>query len=110
MSEIFRVLKGGGILYAVTLFYPKESTFMDPTHVNFITKNTHKYFVEPYLWGTMYGFKGNFLFLRNDVVNFETEVNGRHGFRKAYSKAFETLIPRLRKHMAWKFCAIKNLL
>jgi SAM-dependent methyltransferase len=108
MSEIFRVLKGGGEFFAVTPFYPKESAFMDPTHVNFITKNSHKYFVEPYTWAKMYGFDGNFLCLRCDVVNFESEVNGRHGARAVFSKVLETLLPRLRQHIVWRFRAIKH--
>lgn len=44
MNEVYRVLKPGGKFYALTPAYPKESAFTDPTHVNIITKNTHKYF------------------------------------------------------------------
>ena len=47
MNEIYRVLKPNGIFYGITPVYPKESVFVDPTHVNFITKNSFKYFVYP---------------------------------------------------------------
>ena len=45
MNEIYRVLKPNGIFYAITPVYPNESVFVDPTHVNFITKNSYKYLV-----------------------------------------------------------------
>ena len=38
MNEIYRVLKLGGIFYAITHGYPRNEAFVDPTHVNFITK------------------------------------------------------------------------
>ena len=46
MNEIYRVLKNRGKFYAFTPYYPKAQVFQDPTHVNFITVDTHEYFVE----------------------------------------------------------------
>jgi len=64
MNEIYRVLKPGGILLSVTPAYPATEAFQDPTHVNFITKDTFPYyFCEDYLWAKMYGFIGNFKLL-----------------------------------------------
>lgn len=70
MSEIYRVLKPGGIGYFATPAYPHKEAFMDPTHVNFITEHTLQYFCypSPYTnwWSQLegcqnyYGFKGQF--------------------------------------------------
>ena len=38
MSEAHRVLKNGGIFYAMTPVYPRKEAFVDPTHINIITK------------------------------------------------------------------------
>lgn len=64
MSEIYRVLKPGGIFYAKTPAWPSEEAFQDPTHVNIITDNTLPYYFcwHPYggPWAHIYGFKGRF--------------------------------------------------
>lgn len=60
MSEIYRVLKPGGIFLAVTPAYPRPEAFQDPTHVNIITEKTHRYFLGPNPLARMYGFKGAF--------------------------------------------------
>lgn len=44
MNEIWRVLTPGGVFRAHTPCYPKDKTFADPTHVNFITQETAYYF------------------------------------------------------------------
>jgi SAM-dependent methyltransferase len=79
MNEIFRVLKINGQFYAQTPAYPYPTAFSDPTHVNFITPDTIKYFgkevtgdghiVEDdrFSLGQRYGFNGNFLILRNQT-------------------------------------------
>jgi SAM-dependent methyltransferase len=64
MDEIWRVLAPGGRLYAVTPAYPSPEAFQDPTHVNFITEQTHTYFCGPEAMGRMYGFSGHFRPLR----------------------------------------------
>jgi SAM-dependent methyltransferase len=61
MSEICRVLKDGGILLSDTPVYPRESTHVDPTHVNIITIDTFRlYFAHPHNWARRYGFVGDF--------------------------------------------------
>jgi SAM-dependent methyltransferase len=61
MSEIWRVLKPGGLFNAQTPAFPNPETFQDPTHVNFITEKTYVYFAGEHLnLGQSYGFKGKF--------------------------------------------------
>lgn len=69
MSEIFRVLRPGGIFLAVIPAFPSENAFMDPTHVNIISIPTARVFgVEDSSqeFRAMYGFKGKFEILHND--------------------------------------------
>jgi SAM-dependent methyltransferase len=61
MSEIFRVLKPGGLFLSVTPVYPKDAAFRDPGHVNYITAETFTlYFDAGNNWAAGYGFKGGF--------------------------------------------------
>jgi SAM-dependent methyltransferase len=77
MSEIHRILKRQGLFFAKTPAYPYPTAFSDPTHVNIITTDTVKYFGKELTGdgivmaddrlklGQRYGFKGEFLILRN---------------------------------------------
>lgn len=107
MSEVYRVLKPGGTFYAITPLYPKESAFVDPTHVNFISKNTHKYFTEPHAWAEMYGFAGAFTVKRVKTVNFDYEVSPRQGLIRIIKWIVCILIPRSKQHIVWHFVASK---
>ena len=69
MDEVWRVLAPGGRLYAVTPAFPSAAAFQDPTHVNFITDETHTYFCCPDALGRMYGFNGQFRALRVQRVH-----------------------------------------
>lgn len=62
MSEAYRVLRPNGILFLVTPAYPSPAAFQDPTHVNFITEETVKYFLGPNASANKmgYGFEGSF--------------------------------------------------
>lgn len=62
MNKIWRVLELGGKLLAHTPAYPKKETFSDPTHVNFISEDTVKYFCGGDYMGLSksYGFNGMF--------------------------------------------------
>ena len=60
MNEISRVLRPGGLFYAVTPCYPDPAAFTDPTHVNFMTLKTCSYFTGDQPKARMYGFAGHF--------------------------------------------------
>ena len=60
MSEIYRVLRPGGLFLAATPAIPKPETFVDPTHINFLTKKSHQYFCGASPMARMYGFEGRF--------------------------------------------------
>lgn len=67
MQEIYRVLKVGGIFYAVTPGYPSNAAFQDPTHINFISLETLSYFSgdTAHAANLGYGFTGKFEVLHN---------------------------------------------
>lgn len=61
MSDIYRVLKPGGLFLSSTPCIPYPAAFQDPTHVNYITPETFaEYFDDEKTWAKMYGFKGKF--------------------------------------------------
>jgi hypothetical protein len=62
MNEVWRVLKPNGIFKAHTPAFPKQESFVDPTHVNFITDQTVNYFCggEYTNLSKSYGFDGMF--------------------------------------------------
>lgn len=107
MNEIWRVLKHGGLLYAVTPAYPRQEAFVDPTHVNIITENTHIYFTEPLLMAKMYGFVGSFKVRRAEWMRpmYEWEPDEptlSHRFKKIKNR-----IKGRNTHFLWEFEAIK---
>jgi SAM-dependent methyltransferase len=74
MNEIWRVLKPGGLLYAVTPVYPGTAAFQDPTHVNIMTVDTHTYFTRPQKMAAMYGFVGEFAVRRVQLTRPDPKV------------------------------------
>lgn len=56
MSEIRRILKPNGIFLAVTPAYPSSSAFQDPTHINFISRETLIYFDKTTNWAKTLGY------------------------------------------------------
>ena len=61
MTEIYRVLKVGGVFLSYTPAFPHPSAFQDPTHVNIITDRTFDvYFCKPIRYASVYGFTGAF--------------------------------------------------
>lgn len=104
MNEIHRTLKNNGEFYAITPLYPLESAFVDPTHVNFITENTYKYFCIPDTWAAMYGFQGKFEVLRVKRVNFDEEINKK---TKIKNIVLNFLFPKRKQHIVWHLKAIK---
>jgi SAM-dependent methyltransferase len=107
MNEIYRVLKSRGRFYAITPYYPNDAAFQDPTHVNFITNMTHRYFCEPFLLASMYGFKGKFRVIRSIPVkpgNIYEPV--KLNFRQKF-KSLKDEFRNRKSHLLWEFEAIK---
>jgi len=69
MQEVWRVLAPGGLFYALTPAFPNPEAFVDPTHVNIITDQTHDYFCGDAPMAQMYGFEGRFKALRAQWVH-----------------------------------------
>ena len=73
INEVHRVLKPGGNFLCSTPCFPLETAFSDPTHVNYITKDTFKYyFDDQHQWGKGYGVKASFSIV--DQVMTETHL------------------------------------
>lgn len=121
MDEIWRVLAPGGRLYALTPAYPHPEAFVDPTHVNIITDESHAYFCGESPLGRMYGFTGRFRAIR--VVRTErasaysalANSPQNHGPAKRFARAVRRWIRFLRGKRAhlqpawllWELEAIK---
>ncbi len=66
MNEVSRVLRPGGVALFVTPAFPGKMVFSDPTHQNFITIDTIKYFISNSnntaapATEMKYGYKGDF--------------------------------------------------
>ncbi len=68
MSEVLRCLKPEGIFIALTPAIPSPIAFQDPTHVNFVTKETLELYFSgdnPWAGSLGYGFTGSFEILFN---------------------------------------------
>lgn len=107
MSEIWRVLKPNGMFYALTPAFPNGAAFHDPTHVNFITERTHKYFCGSVAYAIDYGFKGQFEALNVEWIRGDEafrEVDALEKFRRWYRNNFKK---RKNSHLIWELKAIK---
>lgn len=108
MNEVWRILRPGGRLYAVTPAYPSEKAFIDPTHVNFITDRTHHYFCGSRPLAGMYGFIGRFEPVRAKRIRLKYDyepitLSSSQRFRKIVD-----FIGRKRSHMLWELEAVKH--
>ena len=107
MNEVHRILKPKGIFYALTPGYPNQAAFVDPTHVNFITSKSHKYFTLPKLRARPYGFKGSFkLAKRVKWVKVTNELE-ENNFKKLLKKFFYFFFYKKRSHLLWQFECVK---
>lgn len=108
MNEIWRVLKDGGLLYAVTPAFPKEKALRDPTHVNIITHKTYRYFTEPDLMARMYGFHGSFRLIRQCWIRPRNAYEPlTMGFGERLTRLGEKLTGQ-QSHLVWEFAANKR--
>ncbi len=109
MNEAYRVLKPGGVFYAITPCYPRMEAFTDPTHVNFITKKTHTYFTFPNLAGSMYGFNGKFRVIKvKKVKASQVGKEGRLWIIRLLKDVLYSILYIKKSHIIWKFEAIKE--
>lgn len=109
MNEIYRVLKPGGLFLASTPAYPSIAAFTDPTHVNFITDQTHKYFTGDQPAARIYGFDGMF-YVRN--VRWDTPHNSdnpnENQFRKQLRRIHRKIVGEGLTHVYWEMIAHKR--
>jgi SAM-dependent methyltransferase len=109
MNEIYRVLKPGGIFYAITPGYPRNEAFVDPTSVNFITKKTHTYFLNPKYKARMYGFQGKFKIMRKvKWIKLTQETKNDWWIIKVIKNIFYTIYFIKKSHLIWEFKALKD--
>jgi len=109
MNEIYRVLKPGGIFYAITPGYPRNEAFVDPTSVNFITKKTHTYFLSPKYKAHMYGFKGKFKIVRKvKWIKLTQETRNDRWLIKVLKNIFYTIYFTKKSHLIWELQSLKD--
>lgn len=105
INEIYRILKPNGLFYAVTPAFPSEEAFVDPTHVNIITRKTHRYFTAPHYMANMYGFVGKFASLRVQWIRFDKSVSYQPhslSISKSLRSFFDTIFKK-KNHLLWEF-------
>lgn len=102
MNEIWRVLKPGGLLYAVTPAYPHRLAFSDPTHVNYIDDRTLGYFCGDQPMGAMYGFKHRFAVRRQKRLHPRGDIHPEQPSATLRLKAIADSVMRRRSHLAWE--------
>lgn len=117
MQEVHRVLEPQGIFVALTPAFPRLSAFSDPTHVNFITRDTHTYFSgDNFAKALGYGFTGSFsivhvgwvlpthkLFERNTEINNLKRRLHRLGSLLSYLGLSALRARDPRTHLLWVF-------
>ena len=107
MNEVSRVLRSGGLFYALTPCHPSEAAFSDPTHVNVMTAKTHRYFTGDQPLGRMYGFTGTFALRRAEWGVHKDSLDPSSSL--TFSQRFRRLNHRFHgkfSHVIWEFeCA-----
>jgi len=108
MSEVWRVLKPGGVFYAVTPAYPRAEAFQDPTHVNIITDKTHDYFCRDFAYTKNYGFSGQFKCLEARWVFPRLALTAEPSLKKRYRSFVRTCFKgQTKTHFLWQLEAVK---
>jgi hypothetical protein len=103
MNEVHRVLKVRGRFYASTPAFPSHSVFVDPTHVNFISKETHQYFIGENPMARMYGFNGKFELIRSKFYLPRYDYEPLVGDSKLFLIRLKDVLKNRRSHMLWEF-------
>ncbi len=108
MNEIWRVLVPGGRFYAVTPAVPSLEAFSDPTHVNYLTRQTHDYFCGDAPLGRVYGFVGRFDLRRCERALLPEDLvpDTRLTWLRTTKKAIRGACGRL-THIVWDLVAVK---
>lgn len=107
MNEVWRVLEPNGTFFAIMPVYPHKDLFKDPTHVNFITADTHEYFAGP-TYAKMYGFNGKFDVLRVEKVFPRIEKRKDSVTAKKIKSFFRQFLRfKQKSHIVWELKAIK---
>jgi SAM-dependent methyltransferase len=110
MNEIWRVLVPGGLFYALTPAVPAMAAFTDPTHVNYITDETHSYFCGESPPARIYGFTGRFEAKRAERAMIPEDLTP--GTRLSWSRAIRRSVRLARgrlSHVVWELEAVKPL-
>lgn len=107
MNEIWRVLKPGGLFYAVTPVYPHHYAFVDPTHVNVLTPRSSRYFVGSDPLARMYGYRGSFSVVREEILRPRGEYHPRKPGLARRLRAFGHWMAGDASHVMWEFKADK---
>lgn len=103
MNEIHRVLKPNGKFYASTPAFPSHKAFVDPTHVNFISRETHAYFIGPAPMAKMYGFNGSFELVRAKFYRPKYDYEPWKPDLQYWFKQQKNILKKRRSHMLWEF-------
>jgi SAM-dependent methyltransferase len=107
MNEIWRVLKRDGMFYAVVPAYPHSLAFADPTHVNIMTEQTHRYFTGTNPMGRMYGFEGGFELVRQSLIHPRGDYQPASPSFKLALKMLADGIMGRRSHLLWELRTLK---
>lgn len=107
MNEIWRVLKPEGVLYAVTPLYPHPAVFQDPTHVNFLTLQSHTYFTRPMLLARMYGFVGDFMVRRIEPLCPRGDYEPVYRSFRQQLRGLNRVLRKRNSHVLWELSANK---
>jgi SAM-dependent methyltransferase len=113
MNEIYRILKPGGFLLALTPCYPHPASFVDPTHVNHITRKTHNYFAGSNAAKNMgYGFTGQFKIIKIVMSSPEPglDIWSSFHFEEESKQVRVTRIKRIWRFFFYNFKYLKNKL
>jgi SAM-dependent methyltransferase len=109
MNEVYRVLKSDGIFYAITPCYPRAEAFVDPTHINFISRKTHTYFTTPNPGALVYGFNGKFDIIKVKRIKFSQGIDKNYSWIvKLIKNIVYTIYYTKKSHILWELKAVKN--